>query len=97
MLGANWAQTYFEKEVSFGRRPILRRKSILGACLFLEKDMFRERSIFGNEDLILECAQQVARNQHAKKEGKTACRRKNKVEHRKTSLTMLGLGFLRIL
>ena len=40
-----------------GPRPILRRKSILGASLFLEKDMFWERPIFGKEDLILERVQ----------------------------------------
>ena len=43
---------------------------------------------------MLEHAQQVARKQHAEKEGKTTCMRKHNVARRKTSLTMIGLGFL---
>jgi hypothetical protein len=39
----------------------------------------------------------VARNKHVEKEGKEACRRKNNVVHRKTSLTMRGLWFFTIL
>jgi hypothetical protein len=44
--------------------------------------------------LILEHVQQVARKQHAEKEGKAACKRKIHVARRKESLTMIGLGFL---
>jgi hypothetical protein len=89
-----WEEAYFEKEVYFGCRPILRRNSILGTCLFLEKDLFWERPIFGKEDLILEHAQQVERKKYAKKEGKTTCRGKRNMAHRKKILTMIGLGFL---
>jgi hypothetical protein len=46
------------------------------------------------KDLILEHAQQLARKQHAEKEGKAACKRKSHVARRQTSLTILGLGFL---
>jgi hypothetical protein len=35
----------------------------------------------------------VARKKHEKKEGKVACKRKSNMAHRKTSLTMIGLGF----
>jgi hypothetical protein len=45
-LGACWAHAYFEKEVCFGRMPILRRKSVLGTCLFLEKDLFWGKTYF---------------------------------------------------
>jgi hypothetical protein len=54
---------------------------------------FEEISIFGKEELMLERKQQVARKQHAKKEGKTTCKRKNNVASRQTSLTEIGLGF----
>jgi hypothetical protein len=37
---------------------------------------FEERPIFGKEDLILEHKQQVARKQHAEKEGKQHARGK---------------------
>jgi hypothetical protein len=46
VLGAYWAQTYFKKELCFGCMPILRRKSILGACLFSEKDLFWGNTYF---------------------------------------------------
>jgi hypothetical protein len=36
----------------------------------------------------------VARKQHAEKERKEECKRKNHVVRRKASLTMIGLGFL---
>jgi hypothetical protein len=75
----------------------LRRKSILGACLFFKKDLFWERPFFGKEDLILERSQQVETKKHARKEGKATCRRKNNMAVWKTSLTMIGLRFLKIL
>jgi hypothetical protein len=55
---------------------------------------FEKRHVFGKEDLILEHAQQVARNQHAKKERKAACKRKSHVVRRQEILTMIGLEFL---
>jgi hypothetical protein len=61
---------------------------------FWRRICFGERPIFGKEDLILECKQQVARKKHAEKEGKATCKRKSNVACRKTSLTMIGLGFL---
>jgi hypothetical protein len=46
---------------------------------------FGERPIFGKEDLILKHEQQVARKQHAEKEGKTTCRkrRENNMQKKK--------------
>jgi hypothetical protein len=35
----------------------------------------------------------VERKQHAKKEGKATCKRKNNVARRWTSLIVIGLGF----
>jgi hypothetical protein len=52
MLGRCWVQAYFEKEVYVGHRAILRRKSILGTCLFLEKDLFWERPFFGEGSVL---------------------------------------------
>jgi hypothetical protein len=37
VLGACWAQAYFEKEVYFGHRPIFGEGSVLGKDLFLER------------------------------------------------------------
>jgi hypothetical protein len=73
--------------------PILRRNSILGIVLSLEKDFFGERLIFGKEDLILECVQHVERKKHEEKEGKIACRRKSNVARKQAILTMIGSGF----
>jgi ribosomal protein S9 len=50
---------------------------------FWRKYLFWERPNFGKEDLILEHAQQMERKQHAKKEGKTTCKRKSNVARRK--------------
>jgi len=48
-----WAHAYFEREGYFGCMPI-----------FGEKIYFVKRPNFGREDLILECAQQMARKKH---------------------------------
>jgi hypothetical protein len=39
----------------------------------------------------------VARNKHAEKEGKTTCKRKIHVARRHEILTMIGLGFLKMI
>jgi hypothetical protein len=83
VLGVCWVQAYFEKEIYFWRRPIFGEGSIL------RKDL-----TIGKKDLMLERKQQVARKQHAEKEGKVACKRKNNVASRETSLTWIGFGFL---
>jgi hypothetical protein len=46
---------------------------------------------------MMEHKQQVARKQHAEKEGKATCKRKINEVRRKEILTMIGLGFLQIL
>jgi hypothetical protein len=61
---------------------------------FWRKDLFWERHNFGNEDLILERAQQMARKKHAEKEGKVTCKRKTSMARRKTIPTIIGLRFL---
>jgi hypothetical protein len=60
--------------------PILRRKSILGTCLFLEKDYFEERPNCGKEDLMLLQAT-GGKKATCKKEGKAACKRKRNMVH----------------
>jgi hypothetical protein len=77
-------QAYFEKEVYFGCKLIFREGSIFGKYLTM-----------GKEDLTSEQNQQVTRKNHAKKEGKTTCKRKHNVVRRQASLTMIWLGFLK--
>jgi len=83
VLGACWEQENFEKGSLFWVKTY-----------FWIRIRFEERYIFGKEDLILGHAQELARNQHAGKEGKTTCRRKRNVACNKTSLTKIGLWFL---
>jgi hypothetical protein len=65
---------------------------VLGACWV--EAYFEERPIFGRRDLILEHAQQLARKKHAEKRRKSSMQEEKPRARRKTSLTILGLGFL---